>query len=165
MLPLFQPKAPEHCRLSLTLTSPVSGHNQASVDLDNALINSGCLGHGCAITPTCDYLQAPFDGQVLALSNGHEQLRLKSQQGLELILHLGLYSHSWHRCGFSPLLKPGERFSQGQRLMEFNLRQLKTQAEWPYCLLLCPQWRKLQAITVHPGQVFAGQDPCMTLYL
>nr|WP_241264044.1 PTS glucose transporter subunit IIA [Bowmanella dokdonensis] len=156
--------APESSKVKLSLLSPVSGTVMTLHQLESPLYSSGLMGLGVGIAPSGYKLLAPFEGRVSSISPTREQIRLRSRQGLDLLLQVGLDSHKLMTQGFRLHCQPGDKIESGQLLLEFDLTLLRERAISPLCLVLIPQLKKLQAIQAHCFKVMAGEDPCMTLH-
>ncbi|GGD53823.1 PTS sugar transporter subunit IIA [Lacimicrobium alkaliphilum] len=155
----------EDCRVTLPVPAPVSGKVEPMAQVPSALVTSGLLGAGVAISPTGHTVLAPFSGTVVSVSSTKEQIRLKSRQGLELLIQIGLNSHKMMSEGFKSPIKAGDKITQGQLLMEFDLRKLRLGCTSPLCLVLVPVLPRLKHIQGHYHSLMAGEEPCMTLFL
>lgn len=158
-------KAPASFRHALALTSPVSGKVVPLNEVPSKVFQQKLLGDGVAIQPAGYQVIAPFHGVVTSLPATAHQLALKSKQGLQITLHLGIDTHRMMGEGFKTHVRQGEAFRSGQLLMEFDLRRLKPHLSNPLFPLLVSNSEKFRAIHSHYHQVVGGQDAAMTLYL
>ena len=158
-------RAPDTFRFKLPLTSPVSGTVVPLNQLPMAVFQHKLLGDGVAIVPSGYQVVAPFDGIVTHLPATAHQLHLKSKQGLQMQLHLGIGADRMMGEGFKLHTREGETVNAGQTLLEFDLRRLKPHLKSTLFALVIPNSDKFRAIHSHYHQVIGGQDPAMTLYL
>lgn len=161
---LVSSSAPEGSRLQLPVLAPVSGKVGLLGDVPSPAYANGLFGVGVAIDMAGHRLQAPFDGILQDQTASGEQLRLRSRQGLELLIQLGIDSHKLMGEGFRAKLRSGQAFTQGQALMDFDLNLLKRRFGIAHCLVLISQTSKLSGIQAHCHSMLAGQEPCMTLH-
>lgn len=161
---LVSPLAPETSRLQLDVLAPVSGKVGLLGHVPSPAFASGLFGVGIAIDMAGHRLQAPFDGILQDHTVSGEQLRLRSKQGLELLIQLGIDSHKLMGEGFKAKLRRGQTFTQGQALIDFDLNLLKRRFGIAHCLVLTSQTSKLSGIQAHCQSMLAMQEPCMTLH-
>lgn len=143
---------------------PISGTVMAQEDAPVALFRHAILGRGIVIEPSGYRLLAPFSGQVLAISSAREQWRVRSKQGLELLIQLGLDGHRLMGEGLRAKFKAGQSFLQGDTLLEFDPRLLKARASSALCFVGTSQTARLLHLESHCHAMLAGDEPCMTLH-
>lgn len=105
--------------------SPVAGDLIALKDFPDPVFGEGVLGPGCGIQPKSDVVKAPFDGKVAALPESLHALGLQSEQGLELLIHIGIDTVTMNGKGFQPLVKQGDSFKTGQELLRFSRSEIE----------------------------------------
>ena len=108
----------------MILTSPVTGRAAALTETPDTLFASGLMGAGALLYPSEGLLRAPCDGVVDYVLPQRYALGLKADQGLELLLQVGIDTDTLNGVGFHPLVKPGLRVRRGQALLTFDLEEL-----------------------------------------
>lgn len=147
-----------------TVFAPVKG---AIVPLDQVpdlVFNQRMLGDGAAIDPADGTVAAPFDGKIININPNLHAFVLAAQNGLELLVHIGLDTVKLHGKGFTPLAKVGDTVTQGQPILQFDLARIGAALKVPFvlCIITAPSHVK-----VHPADceiVQAGQ-PLFTVQL
>ncbi|MDF2177740.1 glucose PTS transporter subunit IIA [Aliiglaciecola sp. CAU 1673] len=150
--------------IRLPVPCPISGTVMALEDVPVAIFRHGLMGKGVAIDPSGYRMLAPFDGQVRAISSANEQWRIRSTQGLELTIQLGMEAHRLMGEGFKLKVKVGHQFKKGDTLLEFDPRLLKERATSALCFVVTTQTAKLSQVEAHCHAMLAGDEPCMTLH-
>jgi len=105
--------------------SPLGGTIIPLQEIGDGVFSEGILGSGCGINPLDGKIFAPFDGEVVQIAETKHALGLKSDAGIELLVHVGLDTVSMHGAGFRPLVKLGDRIRCGELLMEFSIPEIK----------------------------------------
>ena len=83
------------------------------------------MGKGMMIKPVEGVVRAPFDGEVMvAFPTGHA-LGLKSDNGAELLIHIGIDTVEMNGDGFELLVNQGDRIKAGQQLVRFDIEKIK----------------------------------------
>ncbi|MFT7235874.1 MAG: PTS system glucose-specific IIA component [Methylophagaceae bacterium] len=155
---------PSH-KKSIDIYSPISGTVLALDKVPHALFTARIFGEGIAIKPSGYQVLAPFAGTMENFPELANQLRIKSQNGLQLQIQLGIDSHLMMGEGFKRIVKQGENFEQGQLLAEFSLIKMKKQLSSILCPITLINSNKIKGLQAHYFQVIAGEDIIMTVYI
>ena len=83
------------------------------------------LGKGTALLPSAGRVYAPFDGEVVTLFPTKHALGLKSDSGVELLIHVGLETVGLNGKHFTAHVKDGLRIKKGDLLLEFDLEEIR----------------------------------------
>lgn len=105
--------------------APLTGKVIPLSEVKDTAFASGSLGEGCAIIPKVGQVVAPFEGTVVALFPTNHAIGLKSKDGIEVLIHVGLDTVNDQGQEFTTKVKMGDNVVQGQTLLEFNLQALK----------------------------------------
>ncbi len=115
----FQPDAP------ITVYSPLKGRVIPLSEVKDEAFASGILGQGAAIVPEEGVLYAPADGTISAFFPTGHAVGMSTDEGLELLLHVGMDTVQLEGKGFKPLVQAGDRVKRGQKLLEFDIDLIK----------------------------------------
>lgn len=74
----------------LELTMPVDGKIVSLAEVPDEVFSTGMMGQGFAIEPSSDEIYAPVAGTITNIFPTKHAISLKTKEGLELLLHLGL---------------------------------------------------------------------------
>lgn len=87
--------------------------------------STGMLGQGVAFEPTEGKVVAPFNGEVVTLFPTKHAIGLVCENGVELLIHIGLNTVNLNGKYFESHVKQGDKVVQGQTLITFELDKLK----------------------------------------
>ena len=110
---------------SKTVLAPIRGKVLAQADIPDETFAQGILGPGCGIEPTGKTVYAPFDGTVNQVASTLHAVGLTSEDGIEILVHVGMDTVKRDGKGFDPQVKDGETVKKGQLLMKFDLDGIK----------------------------------------
>jgi multiphosphoryl transfer protein len=79
------------------------------------------LGDGMAIDPTNGVVLAPCDGEIVTLPASAHAVSIRSPDGLEVLIHIGIDTVRLGGRGFDARVRPGARVQSGQELIRFDL--------------------------------------------
>ena len=107
------------------LTAPLEGKAVALEEVPDPVFASGKLGKGVAIEPTGTAVVAPADAKVSAtLPSGHA-VGLKFENGVEMLVHVGLDTVQLDGKGFEVKVAKGDSVKAGQELLTFDPAVIK----------------------------------------
>ncbi|OMP27480.1 hypothetical protein BAE31_08980 [Bacillus sp. I-2] len=103
-----------------TIPAPLAGKVLPLSEVPDAVFSSGAMGKGFAIEPTDNKLYAPFDGSVVMLAPTKHAIGLRSEFGVELLVHVGIDTVSLDGSAFTLHIKEGSKVKKGDLLMTFD---------------------------------------------
>ena len=93
--------------------------------VEDAVFSSGAMGDGIAIDPTDNKVYAPFDGSVEFIADTKHAVGLKSDDGVELLIHVGMDTVKMNGKGFDVKTKVNQRVKEGDLLLEFDRNEIQ----------------------------------------
>lgn len=104
----------------LEIGSPVKGKVLKLESIKDDAFASGVLGKGAAILPVEGKVFAPSDGVVSTLFPTLHALGMETDEGAEILIHIGLDTVQLNGEGFEAFVREGERVQKGQLLIKFD---------------------------------------------
>ena len=109
----------------ISITSPVEGKVIPLTEVKDSTFAQEILGKGAAIIPEKGVVYAPFDGKVDAVFETGHALGLVSEDGVELLVHVGIDTVNLKGKHFTPKKKSGDTMKKGDILLEFDIDKIK----------------------------------------
>ena len=109
----------------ISITSPVEGKVIPLTEVKDPTFSQEILGKGAAIIPKKGVVYAPFDGKVDAVFETGHALGLVSEDGVELLVHVGIDTVNLKGKYFTPKKKSGDTMKKGDILLEFDIDKIK----------------------------------------
>jgi phosphoenolpyruvate-protein phosphotransferase len=103
------------------LLAPLDGWCLSLADVPDDVFAQGMVGEGLAIDPTSNTVVAPCDGEITMLPETAHAVSLRTEQGVEVLVHVGIDSVKLGGRGFEALAKKGQRVRAGDALLRFDL--------------------------------------------
>ncbi len=107
--------------MALIITSPLRGWAAPLDSVPDPVFAQRMMGDGVAIQPLADTVCAPFDGEVVTLHEAGHAVSLRSDEGAEVLIHIGLDTVGLKGRGFTPLVAPGATVARGDPLIRFDM--------------------------------------------
>ena len=135
----------------IELHSPIEGTAVALSDVPDPIFAAGKLGEGVAIEPTGTTVVAPAAGKVAATYPSGHAVGLKLENGIELLIHVGLDTVNLDGKGFSVKVAKGDVVAAGDALIEFDPEVIK-EAGYPLITpVIVTNTRKFAEVKGLPG--------------
>jgi PTS system beta-glucosides-specific IIC component len=110
-----------------TISSPFSGKVIPLSNVPDEVFSSGAMGKGLAIDPSDNKLYAPFDGTVVMVAPTKHAIGLRSEYGVELLVHIGLDTVTLDGKPFTLHVEDGTKFKKGDLLIQFDKEFIEAQ--------------------------------------
>lgn len=112
----------------LIVKSPMKGIADSITRAPDDAFAQKMMGDGAVLTPAESYVAAPFDGKVSLLFDTKHAIGLENEDGVELLIHIGIDTVKLGGRGFRPLVSSGEIVKEGQKLIEFDMNYIRNNA-------------------------------------
>ncbi|MBE5994412.1 MAG: biotin/lipoyl-binding protein [Paenibacillaceae bacterium] len=110
---------------TMEIGSPLAGKIVPLSEVPDRTFAEGIVGQGVGIIPSEGIVKAPFQGIVSAVTDSRHAIGLTSDQGVELLVHIGIDTVSLGGDGFKLLVKEGQTVKKGDILLSFDMEKIK----------------------------------------
>ncbi|WP_455505114.1 beta-glucoside-specific PTS transporter subunit IIABC [Clostridium sp.] len=111
----------------LEVVSPINGTIMMLADVKDDAFSSEALGKGIAIVPTEGKLFSPIDGVVEAVFPTGHAIGLKTDNGAEILIHIGFNTVDLNGRYFDVRVKNGQAIKKGELLVEFDIDKIRNE--------------------------------------
>lgn len=101
--------------------APITGRAVPVTEVPDEVFSGKVLGDGVAIEPVSPVVLASFNGVISNIARTLHAICLTGDNGIELLIHLGLDTVKLKGKGFTCYVKEGSRVSKGDRIMKMDL--------------------------------------------
>ncbi|WP_395839183.1 N-acetylglucosamine-specific PTS transporter subunit IIBC [Edwardsiella tarda] len=147
-----------------TLVSPISGEVVALSEVPDEAFASKAVGDGVAVRPTSNIVVAPANGTVVKIFNTNHAFCLETDEGAEVVVHMGIDTVALNGEGFKRLVNEGDVVKVGQPVLEMDLDYLNAHARSMISPVVVSNIDEFGGIGAQAsGQVVAGESKLYTL--
>ncbi len=168
--PAAQPAAPADADLHpadaaqpRTLYAPLTGTVIPLEEVPDETFSAGILGQGLAIQPDDPTVYAPFDGTVIQTVDSKHAVGLRSADGMEVLIHVGIDTVDMNGQGFTLYCKEGDAVKRGQRLLNFDPEAVKAAGHPTVTVVIVTNSDDYQAVKTLKTGPAAAMDPVLTV--
>ena len=149
----------------LKILSPLSGQTWPLERVPDPVFAQKLVGDGVSIDPTDAVLLAGCDGEVVSLPATGHAVTLRTREGIEVLMHVGIDTVTMKGEGFHPRVKPGDSVHAGDPLIAFDLDFLATHAKSLLTQIVIANSDRVVSWERASGCVSAGKDTLFTVTL
>lgn len=114
---------------TIELNAPIIGEAVELNKVPDEVFASKMLGDGLAFNPREGTLYAPINGEILQVFPTKHAIGMKTKEGLEILLHIGVDTVELKGEGFKSFIEAGNKVKVGQKLIEFDIPTIKSKAK------------------------------------
>ena len=107
------------------LVSPLAGQVKPLSQATDPVFSSGVMGQGVVIEPSQGELVSPVNGTVTVLFPTKHAVGIVSEEGVEMLMHIGMDTVSLDGKGFKAHVEQGDKVVVGQQLISFDMDVIK----------------------------------------
>src|SRR5438477_578168 len=142
----------------VALLAPLSGVLVPLERVPDPVFAQRTVGDGVSIDPTSGELLAPAAGRVTLLHRASHALAITTDEGLEILVHIGVDTIALNGKGFTPRVRQGDRVAAGQPLISFDADLIARSAPSLLTQVLITNRERVSGMSVATGLVEAGRS-------
>ncbi|MBG9811501.1 PTS glucose transporter subunit IIA [Bacillus endophyticus] len=146
------------------ITAPLTGRIFSLENVPDPVFSQKMMGEGFAIEPTNGEVIAPIDGEIVQLFHTKHAIGLKTENGAEIIIHVGLETVAMEGEGFTAHVKEGSKVKKGDKLLTVDLGKVREKAKSTVTPVVVTNSADSEKISlVATDSVIKGETVCMTV--
>lgn len=139
------------------IAAPVAGTVIPLQQIPDEVFSQGILGIGCGIEPDAEEIIAPFDCEIIQISDTKHAIGLTNGP-VELLIHVGIDTVAMNGEGFSVLVKQGQKVAQGTPLLRFDRERIAAHGHAQTVAVLCTNISEPERLkNLNLGTIRAGE--------
>ncbi|MCM3034414.1 beta-glucoside-specific PTS transporter subunit IIABC [Bacillus pumilus] len=144
--------------------APMSGKVIPLSEVNDSVFSSEMMGKGVAILPDKGVVQAPFSGKVVTVTPTKHAIGIVSDDGIELLIHVGIDTVSLNGQFFDVLVKEGDEIKTGDHLLSFDIEGIQSNhLDVVTPIIVTNSTQYLDVIHTGDAHVTAGQNKLLML--
>ncbi|MDD4974643.1 MAG: glucose PTS transporter subunit IIA [Bacteriovorax sp.] len=146
-------------------SSPLKGEILSLAQVPDATFADKILGDGFAVRPTEGVVYAPVAGKIAQLFRTNHAIGVLTEEGLEILIHVGIDTVKMNGDGFTPFVKKGDTVVRGQKILEFDLDLVRAGAKSDITPVLVTNMGKVTQLNVLKTGVVTLDQKIMEVFL
>lgn len=137
--------------------SPVNGTVKSIEKINDEMFSTKALGDGFAVEPVDGTIVAPIDGTVMSIFPTKHAISLKTKQGLEVLIHIGIDTVELNGSGFTIKVEEGEKVTAETVLAEVDFNFLESKGKDTDVMVIFTNLDK-KVLELEEGQSSSGKE-------
>ena len=142
----------------MLILSPLDGRVIPLEEVPDEVFAEKVLGDGAAVIPENGNIYSPIDGEIVSIPESLHAYGIRSDAGIEMIVHFGLETVNLKGEGFSPKVKVGDRVKAGQLLGTADMDFLKSKGINTVTPVLVTDGAEEGSFSVKTGEIRHGEE-------
>ncbi len=155
MFGLFKSKIDEKDKKFMV--SPQTGRITSVREIPDEVFSEKILGDGAAIVPEENIIVSPVDGQIVQLADAGHVYCIRSDDGLDILIHVGVDTIGMKGKGFKYFVKVGQKVKAGEPIGEADINLIKEYGYSTYTAVLVTNMSSVKEVEYIPGNAQAGK--------
>jgi glucose-specific phosphotransferase system IIA component len=144
---------------TIILSSPLTGVAKDLSETPDEAFAGKMMGDGAVVIPTDGNVLAPADAEIAFVFPSKHAIGLRTTDGLELLIHIGIDTVKLEGKGFETFVKDGDKVKKGDKLLSFDLEFIKNNAPSIASPVICTALNDKQKVRLlNSGEIKAGDS-------
>lgn len=146
----------------IEIGAPVQGEVIPISDINDGVFSKGLLGRGVGIKPEDGTIVSPVDGEVITVLDSKHAIGIRSKDGVELLIHVGIDTVNLKGESFKLFVKEHDFITTGQKIMQVDLDKIKSAGYDDTVILVITNSDLFPTIAEHIVKQ-TGHNPILTI--
>lgn len=143
---------------SIRLLSPINGTTVPLTQVPDPVFSQKLMGQGFAVKPQDGEMCSPAEGTVISVSESKHAYVLKTTEGVEMLIHIGLETVYLEGKPFQCAVKSGDKVRAGQLLCRIDLDMIKNSGADTIIPVTFPKLPQDSDLSIIYGEVKVGDE-------
>lgn len=147
----------------LLIKAPVKGKNVALSNINDKAFSSSALGKGLGIEPEEDTIYAPVNGEVVSLFPTNHAIGIKTEYGIEILIHIGINTVELEGKYFESFVKQGDKVSVGDAILKANMTEIRSAGYDPVVITVITNTSDYLDVLPSSDASLNNKEDCLTV--
>lgn len=144
---------------TIKIDSPIKGKVMDLSEVPDEAFANKMMGDGVAVMPTEGLIVAPDDCEVSFVFPSKHAVGLKTKDGVELLIHIGIDTVKLDGDGFESFVETGDKVKKGDKLLSFDIEYLKDKVPSLATPIICTALNNNQRVkSLKAGEIKIGES-------
>ncbi|WP_096188530.1 PTS sugar transporter subunit IIA [Evansella halocellulosilytica] len=146
------------------LVSPLTGTVVSLSEVPDPTFAEKMMGDGIAVKPTNGTVVSPVHAEVVQLFPTKHAIGLKTVNGVEILIHIGIETVNMQGEGFKAFVEQGDKVAKGDKLIEFDIGLVEEKSDSTITPVIITNSDDVQSVEKEEGnEANAGETTVMTV--
>ena len=134
-------------------------------EINDKAFSSGALGNGVGIIADNNLVVSPVDGEVACVFPTKHAFGLKTESGVELLIHIGIDTVELEGKHFTTMVNQGDKVKLGQPLVQVDFDKVKEEGFDPTIIMVVTNTQDYLDVIPVSKDVISDKEECINIVL
>ncbi|WBW99175.1 PTS sugar transporter subunit IIA [Oceanirhabdus sp. W0125-5] len=149
---------------TLNVKAPMKGEYININETPDHVFSNKMLGDGIAIKPKEEVVHSPVEGTIEMIFHTNHAVGLKTKEGIEILIHIGIDTVELGGEGFHRITKEGDIVKVGDPLIKFDRRLIKEKGKSDVVVMVVTKGMEIKKLKTNLGTKKIGEDVIEIIY-
>lgn len=150
---------------SISILAPMTGDIIEITQVEDEVFSEKMVGDGVAIEPREGIVVSPVQGRIVQIFPTKHALGIETEDGLEILIHIGLDTVELKGEGFKSYVKVGDEVKLGDKLLEVDLDFIRKSGRSTVSPIIITNMDIVKNISTKIGNVNRGEDSIINVVI
>lgn len=146
-----------HKKLEGFMVSPMNGKMVSVREIPDEVFSEKILGDGAAVIPEDDTVVSPVDGEIVQIADTGHAFCIRSDDGLDVLLHIGVDTVNMKGEGFESLVSVGQKVKKGEKIATADVKLIEEKGYPLHSAVLITNMQEIENMDTYTGEARAGE--------
>lgn len=147
------------------IVAPISGEIMKITEVPDHVFSEKMVGDGVAIQPKDGLVVAPCDGTVVQIFPTNHAIGIRTKDGIEILIHLGIDTVELKGEGFQRIIEEGQSVKKGDPLIRMDLETIEGNHKSTISPVIITNMEMVKKMVPASGMAQAGADSIITFQI
>lgn len=137
--------------------SPMTGKMVSLMEIPDEVFSEKIIGDGAAIIPQEDMVVAPVDGEIIQVADTGHAFCIRSKDGLDVLLHIGVDTVNMRGEGFKSFVSVGDKVKAGEKIGKADVRLIEKKGYPLHSAVIITNMQEIKNMQSYTGNAVAGK--------
>ncbi len=139
------------------IVSPMSGKMVSVREIPDEVFSEKIIGDGAAVIPEEGTIVSPVDGEIIQVADTGHAFCIRSKDGLDILLHIGVDTVNMRGEGFEPFVAVGQKVKAGEKIGRADIELIERKGYPLHSAVLITNMQEIESIKFYTGNALAGK--------
>ena len=139
------------------MVSPMHGRMVSVREIPDEVFSEKIIGDGAAIIPDEDEIVSPIDGEIVQIAGTGHAFCIRSDDGLDVLLHVGVDTVNMKGEGFESFVSVGQKVKMGEKIGTADVKLIEEKGYPLHSAVLITNMQEIENMETYSGEAQAGK--------
>ncbi|WP_297282232.1 PTS transporter subunit IIABC [uncultured Anaerococcus sp.] len=147
----------------VSIFAPADGHVLELEEVNDPVFSGKLMGDGYALRPNGQEIYSPVDGEVVMVADTKHAVGIKTKEGLEILVHMGIDTVALNGAGFEIFVKEGDTINKDTKIASMDLDLIKKEGKETDIMVIVTNSEEITGIALNEEKEVKAREGVGTI--